>query len=121
MCFSSANGTIAPSLSRHHLRTWLHDNCESKQQSIYAEKYKITVFTSILSLSSYIPTPGVASISPLETSSFAQKERILSPRMALFTLNLTVVLKSTQINMIFSYKNYINKRHLKPLLLALFW
>ena len=34
------------------------------------------------------------------------------------TLNIKIseVLKSTQINMTFSYKNYINKRHLKPLL-----
>jgi len=30
------------------------------------------------------------------------------------------VLKSTQINMIFSYKNYNNKRHLKPLLFSNF-
>jgi hypothetical protein len=28
------------------------------------------------------------------------------------------VLKSAQINMIFSYKNYINKRYLKPLLFS---
>jgi hypothetical protein len=31
------------------------------------------------------------------------------------------VLKSTQINMIFSYKNYNNKRHLKPLLFSNFF
>ena len=37
-----------------------------------------------------------------------------------FLVNSTYVivriLKSAQINMIFSYKNYINKRYLKPLL-----
>ena len=72
------------------------------------------MFTSILSLSSYL-----ASISPLETSSFAQKERILSQRMALITcIEIYEVLKSTQINTIFSYKNYNNKRHLQPLLLV---
>ena len=39
------------------------------------------------------------------------------------TLCITIieVLKSTQINMIFSYKNYNNKRHLKPLLFSDFF
>ena len=44
--------------------------------------------------------------------------------MALITFDLTTcliinqVIKSAQINMIFSYKNCINKRYLKPLLFS---
>jgi len=66
----------------------------------------ITVFTSI-----WVNNPTY-----LETSSFAQKERILSQWMALEYTCIIIyeVLKSTQVNMIFSYKNYINKRYLKP-------
>jgi len=55
-------------------------------------------------------------MSPLETSSFAQKERILSPRMALITLNCIIIYEVLkQINMIFSYTY---KLHLKPLLFS---